>query len=123
MNWKKIIAILAGVALVAALTTLLTIALGILVTSRGDGSPGASKEDLIENQKETVEEEVKVIESKDDDLASKDKILKDKIKDVNEDSDENKKEVQDDVNKIESADGLDELLHIQAELSKRNRDR
>ena len=125
MWWKKTVAFIKkySVALVAALTTLLTIALSLLVVSRGDGEPGLSKEELIKNQKKTVDKEIDVLEDEDSDLEKKDNIIKDKIKDINEGSKVRKEETKDDAEKIDAADGLDELLHIQDELSKRNRDR
>jgi len=124
MWWKKTVAFIKkySVALVAALGTLLTIALGLLVVSRGD-EPGASEEALIKHQRETVDDSIDVLEDQDDVLQKQDTVLKDKIKDINEGSKERKEEVKDDVEKINAADGLDELLHIQDELSRRNRDR
>jgi len=111
-----------SVALVAALTALLTIALGILITSSGERSNSSSAEELIKHQKETVDKDIKDLENQDKELAKQDKLAKDKLKDINEGSEELKKEVKNDVEKIDAADGLDELLHIQDELSKRNRD-
>jgi len=111
-----------SVALVAALTALLTIALGILITSSGERSNSSSAEELIKHQKETVDKDIKDLENQDKELAKQGKLAKDKLKDINEGSEELKKEVKNDVEKIDAADGLDELLHIQDELSKRNRD-
>ena len=111
-----------SVALVAALTALLTIALGILITSSGERSNSSSAEELIKHQKETVDKDIKDLENQDKELAKQDKLAKDKLKDINEGSEELKKEVKNDVEKIDAADGLDELLRIQDELSKRNRD-
>lgn len=124
MIWMKIKAFLKknSIAIIAALSALLAVIIGILVTT-GNDNKGTVKEQLIKRQKENVDKTIKIIEKRDKELKKEDELIVKEIKAIKKESEESEKEVIKNVKEINNADSFDELLAIQRDLCKRVRNK